>query len=49
MILWQIYSGNHIPNFINIILQKHFGLFFPDTVYIVGVQHCCIASTLVSK
>jgi len=39
MILWQIYSGNYVTNFIIIarvllkILYKHFGLFFPDTLY----------------
>jgi len=43
MILPKIYSRNYIPNFIRIagVLQKilrkkHFGLFFPNTVY-VGV------------
>jgi len=40
MILWQIYSGNRTKfhqnrqSFMGDIMKKHFGLFFPDTLYI---------------
>jgi len=55
-IFLQIYSGNGIPNFIGIaqvlweLLQKHFGLFFLDTVYYIesvqSLQFNCIADSL---
>jgi len=39
MVLWQIYSGNYVLNeFCRRYYTKHFGLFFPDTVYVPNLR-----------